>query len=393
MVKDTRKIQFDKGVSKVYFTDVASTIETETVMFTPNNQTGNITIYEQNFENNLAGKYSILKNFIGKDINIDASQGNSVKNVNGQLLSYTNGFLLQTNTGVNIYDSVSAVRVPQLPEGLLIRPTLVWVAFSLNSVTTNCEIAYRASGISWKSDYMMVLNQKEDRVDLGGWVTIDNNSGKKYTNTKLKLIAGSNNDHIYPIGIRVNLNESSRKQIEFLPKVYGVNVNKKTYFVSIDTGGYSQENLKFQSKISFLNSKNNRMGIPLPAGTVRVFKKDQADGSLEFIGESNIRHTPRDENVTVTTGNAFDLVGKLTAISRTSVTNGYDATMQLNVTNRSGKPADMVLILTNYNSDNNALKGTTGIDWTKISANMFEIRLTAAANETKSVGWTERHRD
>ena len=136
------------------------------------------------------------------------------------------------------------------------------------------------------------------------------------------------------------------------------------------------------------------MGIPLPAGTVRVFKKDQADGSLEFIGESNIRHTPRDENVTVTTGNAFDLVCKLTAISRTSVTNSYDATMQLNVTNRSDKPASMVLILNNnYYGDNNVIKGTTGIDWTKINANRFEIRLTAAANETKSVGWTERHRD
>ena len=136
------------------------------------------------------------------------------------------------------------------------------------------------------------------------------------------------------------------------------------------------------------------MAIPLPAGTIRVFQKDQADGSLEFIGESNIGHTPRDENVTVTTGNAFDLVGKLTAISRTSVSNGYDATMQLNVTNRSDKPASMVLILNNnYYGDNNVIKGTTGIDWTKISANMFEIRLTAAANETKSVGWTERHRD
>jgi len=270
----------------------------------------------------------------------------------------------------------------------------------------------------------MVLNQDEDQVDFSGWVTIDNNSGKKYENTKIKLITGDVNTvpqptprffamtlaanpvsppafaeksfgdyHMYTLDQRVNVKESSRKQIELLPKAYGVNVNKKTYFVSLDTGGYSQENLKFQSRISFLNSKDNRMGIPLPAGTVRVFKKDQADGSLEFIGESNIRHTPRDENVTVTTGNAFDLVGKLTAISRISVTNGYDATMQLNVTNRSGKPADMVLILTNYNSDNNALKGTTGIDWTKISANMFEIRLTAAANETKSVGWTERHRD
>jgi hypothetical protein len=198
MVKDTRKIQFDKGVSKVYFTDVASTIETETVMFTPNNQTGNITIYEQNFENNLAGKYSILKNYIGKNISVDISQGNSVKNINGRLLSYSSGFLLESSNGVNIYDSVSAVRVPQLPEGLLIQPTLVWVAFSLNPVTTNCEVAYRASGINWKADYLMVLNQDENQVDFSGWVTIDNNSGKKYENTKIKLIAGDVNTASQP---------------------------------------------------------------------------------------------------------------------------------------------------------------------------------------------------
>ena len=160
----------------------------------------------------------------------------------------------------------------------------------------------------------------------------------------------------------------------------------------MSTGDYSQDNLKFQSKIAFLNSKNNRMGIALPAGTIRVFKQDNADNSLEFIGESSIGHTPRDENVTVTTGNAFDLVAKLTAVSRTSVTNGYDAMMQLNVTNRGDKPANMVLILNNYNGDNNVIKGTTGFDWQKINTNRFEIRLTTAANETKSIGWTERYR-
>ena len=96
--------------------------------------------------------------------------------------------------------------------------------------------------------------------------------------------------------------------------------------------------------------------------------------------------------MTVTTGNAFDLVGKLTAISRTSVSNGYDVTMQLNVTNRSDKPAKMVLILNNYNGDNNVIKGTTRNKWVKINANRFEIRLTTAANETKSIGWTENYR-
>lgn len=193
MVKDTRKIAFDKGQSSVYFTDVASTIQPETVMFTPSNQTGSITILEQNYENNLASKYSILKNYLGKQISVDVSQGNSVRNVLGKLLSYQNGFILENPTGVQIFDSVSAVRVPSLPEGLLTLPTLVWLALSINPVTTSTEVAYRASGITWKADYLMKLNGDEDKADFSGWVTIDNNSGKKYANTTIKLIAGDVN--------------------------------------------------------------------------------------------------------------------------------------------------------------------------------------------------------
>ncbi len=189
MVKDTRTIQLDKGVSQLYFTDVATTIQTETVMFTPDKQAANITIYEQNYENNLASKYAILKKYIDQPISVDVNQGNSVKSVNGRLLSYSNGFILSNNNGVGIYDSVSAVKVPSLPEGLLTLPTLVWVIASANPTTTKCEVAYRASGITWKADYLMKLSQSEEEADYSGWVTIDNNSGKKYANTKIKLIA------------------------------------------------------------------------------------------------------------------------------------------------------------------------------------------------------------
>lgn len=119
MVKDTRRISFDRGQSKIYFTDVASTIMPETVMFTPNNQSGNITIVEQNFENNLATKYSILKNYIDKTISVDVTQGKSVRTVSAKLLSYTNGLILENPGGsVNIYSLesvVNSVRVPALP--------------------------------------------------------------------------------------------------------------------------------------------------------------------------------------------------------------------------------------------------------------------------------------
>jgi hypothetical protein len=167
-------------------------------MFTPNNQTGNITIFEQNYENNLASKYSILKNYIDKNVAVDVAQGNNVRTVTGRLLSFggdysDKGWIIQNPTGVSIYDKVSGVRVAALPQDLLIRPTLVWNVFSVNPVTTSCEVAYRASNINWKADYLMKLNDDEDKADLSGWVTIDNNSGKKYANTRIKLIAGDIN--------------------------------------------------------------------------------------------------------------------------------------------------------------------------------------------------------
>lgn len=162
-------------------------------MFTPKNPKLGIQIYDQNFENNLANKYSLLKKYIDKEISIDVTQGQQSSNIIGTLLAYENAFLLETTQGVSIYDAATAVHVGKLPEGLLTKPTLVWRVYSPQQTSAVCSIAYRATGFSWKADYLMTLNEKEDHVDFAGWVTIDNNSGKQYKNTTLKLIAGDVN--------------------------------------------------------------------------------------------------------------------------------------------------------------------------------------------------------
>jgi hypothetical protein len=178
-------------------------------------------------------------------------------------------------------------------------------------------------------------------------VTIDNHSGKRYLNAKLKLIAGDVNTvtsprpiamfkvargapmamedsapsfseksfsdyHMYTLSEPVSLNDQSQKQVEFIPKVYGVKVRKYN-LVSISSGGASQNNLKASNRIEFLNSHTNGLGVPLPKGTVRVFKADDSDGSLEFIGEDSIDHTPKEENITLKTGNAFDITASKVA--------------------------------------------------------------------------------
>ncbi|MCB0371231.1 MAG: hypothetical protein KDD45_17900, partial [Bdellovibrionales bacterium] len=155
---------------------------------------------------------------------------------------------------------MEALEFPSLPEGFYTKPTLNWKVWSEKAVTTDCEVAYRTTGFKWKSDYSIVLSQDEKKGDVGGWVTIDNYSGKKYDNAKLKLIAGDvntvrNNEspilyktiaqpmmasapapsfseksfsdfHLYTLSDPVTLNDKSQKQVEFVPKVYGINVRK-----------------------------------------------------------------------------------------------------------------------------------------------------------------------
>lgn len=328
MVKDVRSISFDAGESQVAFTDVAETIQTETVMFKPSSLNNGIRVYEQNYENNLADKYSLLKKYLEQNISVDITQGQQSRNVVGKLLAYQNSFILETGLGVSIYDSVSAVHVDKLSEGLLIRPTLIWRVFSPTATTVDCEVAYRATGFSWKADYLMTLNQKEDKADFAGWVTIDNNSGKTYKNASLKLIAGEVNVvrpqpeffampmmamadgvaaspppafseksfadyHMYTLSKRVNINESSKKQLEFIPTAFNVPITKY-YTLTVSAGGYPEENIKSKGTVRLFNSQKNGMGMPLPKGIIRVFKTDEADKSLEFIGEDSINHTPKD---------------------------------------------------------------------------------------------------
>lgn len=160
LVKDTRTIQFDQGVSSLYFDDVAATIETTTVMFTPDAKAAKVTVYEQNFENNLAEKYALLKKYVGKVVSVDTSIGQTTKNFRGELLSYSPAFILRTSTGINILESAQVVNVAALPEGMILKPTLVWQVYSEQDQKVKCEVAYRATGFSWKSDYILTVNEE-----------------------------------------------------------------------------------------------------------------------------------------------------------------------------------------------------------------------------------------
>ena len=150
-------------------------------------------MFEQNYEANLINPEEIMKKYIEQEVHIWVKLGDKSIKVTGTLLGYNRGYILETNTGVTVYHSIDAIEFAKLPEGFFTKPTLNWKVFSREAVTINCEVAYRTTGFSWKSDYTVVLGRKEKKADVGAWVTINNRSGKKYKNTKLKLIAGDVN--------------------------------------------------------------------------------------------------------------------------------------------------------------------------------------------------------
>lgn len=150
-------------------------------------------MFEQNYEANLINTDAILQKYIDKNIEIYAKVGSLSTRVNGTLLGYRSGYILKTRFGIEVFNNIDGVNFPSLPAGFLTLPTLNWKVFSQNAITTTCEVAYRTTGFSWKADYSVILNAAETKADIGGWVTIDNYSGKKYQNAKLKLIAGDVN--------------------------------------------------------------------------------------------------------------------------------------------------------------------------------------------------------
>jgi len=237
-------------------------------------------------------------------------------------------------------NSIEHISLTQAPDDLVTKPTLIWLAQASKKARHLCQVTYTTERIEWKADYSALLNEKEDALDLTGWVTIDNKSGAAYKDATIKLIAGDVRRvqepsvsrqrmyrtaemamdavgtgfeekafmeyHIYTLGRKSTINNNQVKQIELIAPATDVPV-KKLYIYE-----RQKKTKKVQVKLEFENKKQNRLGIALPKGKVRVFKKDPADGTLEFVGEDLIDHTAKDEKLSLYIGDAFDIVPEYT---------------------------------------------------------------------------------
>ncbi|MFN3344412.1 MAG: DUF4139 domain-containing protein [Chloroherpetonaceae bacterium] len=328
VVKETRPINLQRGVSEIKISDVAAQIDPTSVYIKLNG-----TVVEQNYQYDLVSVYKILEKYLDKSVQLINEKGELLE---GTLLSAREGQLVlrNRNGGLTMIGGLDKYRVnvADLPEGLITKPTLVWTVDSRAGGRQNAEISYHTAGLKWHAEYVAVLNKDDSKLNLKAWVSIENQSGATYPNATLKLIAGDVNRvqeqmPVYPMGRgKMMMQEATgapqfEEQSLFEYHAYALQrpttlANNETKQISL----FEAENVsvvkKFQHKggkkvnvvVEFENKSSNQLGMPLPKGKVRVNKEDR--GAVEFIGEDQIDHTPKDEKVSLKIGDAFDIVAE-----------------------------------------------------------------------------------
>jgi len=346
LVKDRREIQLSKGENVVEFQDVASLIDPTSVHFKSITAPDKCVVEEQNYEYDLVNRNKLLEKYLGKDILVEV--GN--KTYQGRLLSSSGGLILDMGEiGIITLGSYDNIQFPKLPQGLIIKPTLVWHLQNELAGNHQIEVSYLTSGMNWQANYIAVVDQDDKETDLNGWVTINNNCGATFPDATLKLVAGDIHRvqpegrgvrymedvayaakaapqfeeeaffeyHLYSLQRKTDLKDKETKQITLFTSS-GVPVTKEYVF---EGGSYwyrSQQQGKVKVMLKLTNSEENGLGIPLPKGTVRVYKADSS-GQLQFIGEDAIDHTPKDEPIRVYVGDAFDITAKRTVMESTKI--------------------------------------------------------------------------
>jgi hypothetical protein len=346
VVREVRELAtLGTGQVSLEFRDVAANIQPETVAIKSLTAPGAISVLEQNYRYDLLTPQTLLEKYVGKKIRTYRYHEASGKEeaADAELLSVAEGPILRLN-GEITFGYPARLAFPQVPDNLIAKPTLLWLVSSQKAAQT-VEVSYLTQNLNWSADYVLVVNEQDTQAALQGWVTLVNQSGASYKNAQLQLVAGDVNRvrppvaydmkakssmirpgaagggfteqglfeyHMYTLGRPTTVLQNEQKQVSLL-EADGVKIDKKLIFYGQQywfRGQYGQvqSNQKVGVYLDFKNEATNKLGIPLPKGTLRVYKADKS-GAKQFVGEDQIDHTPRDEKIRVKMGEAFDVVG------------------------------------------------------------------------------------
>jgi len=407
LVRETRRLTLPQGQIALRFADVTAQIRPETVHLASLTAPAALRILEQNYQYDLLNPGKLLDKFVGKEITLVmrryTNNTESFEPVQATLLSNNGGQVWRIKGQIVINPTnITEMRFPDLPKNLVATPTLVWDVENRESGSQMVEASYLTAGMNWRADYVLLVNADDTKGDLQGWVTLTNASGATFEDARLQLVAGDVNRvsnerldmlaagmarksmesesqfqeqgffeyHLYTLQRPTSIRDNETKQVSLL-EAAGFDVKKEFvlngqhyYYTNYNNPGQPIKE-KVGVYVQFRNSQQNKLGMPLPAGTVRLYKKDDK-GNQQFIGEDRIDHTPKDEDVRVKVGDAFDVVAERKQTDYKVIARYvYEYAYEIKIRNHKDSPITVVV--------NEPIGG----DWEMLSST-FEAKKTAA---------------
>ncbi|MGH9705550.1 MAG: DUF4139 domain-containing protein [Candidatus Acidiferrales bacterium] len=404
LVRDVRQIHLPAGEFPLQFEDVAATINPATVHFRSLTDAAKLNVIEQDYEYDLLDPQKLLQKYVGHELTLvrEEKDAGSTKWVETKatLLADNNGPVWKIGDEIVTGMSADSYRFPDLPGNLYSRPTLIWTLENRGAAAQRVEASYLASDLSWSADYVLTVGRDEKTADLDGWVTLVNHSGVTFDNARLQLAAGEIHQvqpammkvamestalsapaapfqqenfseyHLYSLGRRTSIRNNESKQISLLtasavPVEKYLLVEGQPYYYRTSSGLGNSIPEPVKVYFRFQNDAKSNLGMPLPAGTVRVYQAD-TKGSEQFVGEDRIQHTPKDETVKIYVGNAFDVVCERKQMDFKKISgNVYE--MEYAITLRNHKDGPVTV----------EVREPVGVDWEVKNSNFKYTKLDA----------------
>lgn len=421
LVKEVRAFNLKKGISNLRFEEVASRIDPTSVQVNPVGGPG-FFVLEQNYEFDLITPTKLMEKYVNKKLKIvlpPEREGDKERIVEATLLSTNEGYVYKVENEIFLWFSPRVI-LPALPKDLVSRPTLVWMIDGKGEGVQNVDVSYLTSGFSWQCDYILALSPDEKSGDFSGWVTITNASGATYEDASVQLIAGDIHRvkpprtgyryemevatkaeaaapqfaeeaffeyHLYTLNRNTTVKDNQTKQISLLTS--SDIPLKKRYIVRSQVGmwGKNEEKGSVGVFMEFENSKAKKLGIALPKGKVRVYKKDKS-GQQQFLGEDEIDHTPENEKIKIEVGKAFDIVYEGRVLNFRQVSKrAQEYDIEYEIRNQKEEALTIEIeanIYGDWEITNSSHK------WTKETANRVRFEVPVGAKSKQKVNYTIR---
>lgn len=429
LIRDVRTLQLPRGVADLSFMDIAATVNPATVHLRSLSEPSRLGVLEQNYEYDLLEPERLLRKYVGRDVTLVRTRtdaGTSREEaVTATLLSYNSAPVWRINGEIVTGIQADHVRFPELPGNLHARPTLVWALDNTGAAKHRVEASYLASKLAWNADYVLTVDRDEATADLDGWITLTNGSGTTFANASVQFVAGDlhrvreavdrrlfdlsadnraraaappmveeafGDYHLYSLPRKTTIRNNETKQLSLLTasrfpvtKRYVVDGQALYYRDAMHPGAPLKDVVQVRYELT--NDPRTGLGLPMPAGVVRVYQAD-SKGATQFVGEDRIGHTPKGERVALTIGHAFDVVAERRQTDFQKVgSNVYEVEYEVQLRNR--KPTAITVEV------NEPIGGTWRIQrsthaWTKTDAWAARFEVAVAAESVATLTYRVR---